>query len=217
MLGVAALVDSASPPENPYFGYFCAGVLAGEEVVVTAAHCVIDRPADSIAVLVGAGSICSGSQTLGDRRLVTDIEIDRGYDSQTASHDLARLTLEAPATGVRVIESAPAVARSSAATVLGWGSNGVGGPPSCQLMRASVVLLSVQQCEAMIEPDERHRFDPDSMVCAEPGSAVSDACLGDSGGPLVLGDDIDRGPVVALVSWGRGCSNGPGVYAALSP
>ena len=82
-------------------------------------------------------------------------------------------------------------------------------------------LLQPTDCEARFDAAERdfdaaeRDFDAASMLCAIPTDADGrDTCTGDSGGPLILGSDLDTGPVVAVVSWGRGCGAGwPGVYA----
>jgi secreted trypsin-like serine protease len=96
---------------------------------------------------------------------------------------------------------------------LGWGGTNVGGRTSCRLTQKPL-RLETSECQARAATAGR-QFDEQTMLCAVPASVPSDdTCIGDSGGPVIAGEDLDEGPVIGIVSWGRDCGTGvPGVYA----
>ena len=126
-------------------------------------------------------------------------------------YDVAEVTLASPSDApVRSIGHAPDV--EAEAVAYGWGGNG--DVPSCRLERIDLIVLPSAVCRSEIGTAGGRSFDAVSSVCARPrGAPAADTCTGDSGGPLVLGSDGD-GPLIGLVSWGRGCGASiPGVYS----
>lgn len=215
--GVVALVGASAPEDDIFNGQFCGGVLTRVNQVLTAAHCVVGRQAANIHVVVGADNLCRLRPIDGIRRRVLSISVHPYYNRMEGAFDLAQLTLDGnlPAEWVRSI--AATELGDIEATALGWGRTSVGGIPPCRLSRALMSLRATADCEALASTGDRP-FDSASMLCAMPASEASDdTCTGDSGGPLILGRDLDRGPIIGIVSWGRGCGAGwPGVYAKAS-
>jgi secreted trypsin-like serine protease len=215
--GVVALVGASAPEDDIFNGQFCGGVLTRTNQVLTAAHCVVGREAANTHAVVGADNLCRLRPIDGIRRRVLSISVHPHYNRVAGAFDLAELTLDGhlPADRVRSI-AAPELGDIEA-TALGWGRTSVGGIPSCRLSRALMSLRATADCEAVASTSDRP-FDSGSMLCAMPASEASgDTCAGDSGGPLILGRDLDSGPIIGIVSWGRGCGAGwPGVYAKAS-
>jgi trypsin len=211
--GVVALIDSAAPRDDIYNAQYCAGVVIGPLLALTAAHCVRDRAAASIDAVVGANNLCRDRPIDGMRISVARIDIDPRYDAPSGRHDLALITLGsavpvAAARGVGQLGDGP-----GPAVAVGWGRLSIGGVAGCELVIRPLEILPNSTCANLTGGSRR--FDPDSMLCARPPDAGSpDTCQGDSGGPLVEGRDPHVGSVVGIVSWGPGCGNGrPGVYA----
>jgi secreted trypsin-like serine protease len=207
-------VSASASANDPFPFQFCAGVVTATHTVLTAAHCVDEATPDRIVVIVDADNLCRDRPIDGTRIAVTSIEIDPGYDPTTQARDLAILTLaEAAAGSAReiAVESLP-----EHAVTLGWGRGSIAGVPPCRLQRADLAMLDETACAAGIAASAGYAFVPDSMWCGVPAPGSRDSCSGDSGGPLILGNDVDRGPVIGIVSWGRGCGRGvPGAYARL--
>ena len=211
--GVVALIGSFAPRNDPFQGQFCGGVLVGLEAVATAAHCVANKDPADLAVLVGAGNLCSSGPITGRRIAVRDIAVDPAYDPSTAESDVAILTLaEAAGEPAREIwQQAPVPGR---AVSYGWSPTGSSGQ-ACLLHAIAFDIPSQATCPLFFEGSTR-RFDAEAMVCAVPIGSVT-SCHGDSGGPLIAGLDADqRGTVLAVASWGVGCE-GPAVFARLRP
>jgi len=212
--GVTAIIDASGLEASIFNSQFCGGVLVDPNVVVTAAHCVRNRSAASIHVVVGADNLCLGSRIDGERIAVASISTHPQYDDTTGAYDLARLTLAQPSWHPpREVhrwggDEANAVA-------LGWGRASVGGVPSCRLSAIPLTIQPDEACASQLANTPARSFEARSMLCAEP-RGDSDTCVGDSGGPLILGDDLERGPVIGITSWGIGCGQGyPGVYSRL--
>lgn len=212
VVGVVALVLNHSLFDDPYQGQFCGGVLVGPRTVLTAAHCVEGREPSSIDAIVGADNLCRGQPIDGIRLQVTDIAVDPAYVSRSGRHDLAELALASlVAMPVRAILDGSARGPASA---YGWGVAANGMPSSCRLQKMLLAIPPQETCPMLLGSGER-RFDPETMVCALP-EGHANTCNGDSGGPLVVGHDEETlGPVLAVVSWGRGCK-GAGAYARAS-
>lgn len=210
--GVAAVIDATAPSSDLFNAQFCGAVLVAPDIALTAAHCVSDREADRIHVVVGADNLCRTHPISGTRTEVQRIDVHPLYDADAGGHDLALLTLSRsfPHDVRRVAPDQPP---SGTATVLGWGRASSSGVPACRLMRVDLELLQADACTVSVPPDGSRRFDPETMLCAVPKDDGADSCVGDSGGPLIDGD-INHGAILGIVSWGRGCSAGiPGVYA----
>jgi trypsin len=185
--------------------------MIANDVVLTAAHCVVGRNPAGVAVIADAANLCRDSATLGSREAVNTISIDPRYDPRTGAFDIAKLQLEDNVEFTRKVAPLDDQAADELpATVLGWGAVTPGGPSSCQLMRISVHIVDPSNCVSALEGTANHLFSPTSMLCAVPDDPTADVCNGDSGGPMILGTDLDSGPVVGIVSWGQGCGGSLG-------
>ena len=210
--GVAALIDATAPSPDLFNAQFCGAVLVAPDIALTAAHCVARRKPGDIQVVTGADNLCRDHEITGTRTDVRRIDLHPHYRRRAGRYDLALLTLAGsfPSEVRRITLGQPP---SGTATVLGWGRASSGGVPACRLMRVDLELLSAAACSDAVPPDGSRRFDLETMVCAQPKNDGADSCVGDSGGPLIEGD-ISDGAILAIVSWGRGCSAGiPGIYA----
>ena len=87
----------------------CGGVVVARararRLVLTAAHCVETRAADSIDVVIGADNLCRDRSIDGLRIHVSGIAIHPAYHAESATFDLAllALALDAPSDSVRNI------------------------------------------------------------------------------------------------------------------
>lgn len=212
VVGVVALIDASSPENDPFHGQFCGGVVIGERMILTAAHCLGDRDWEDTDVIVGADNLCRNQPIDGIRAHVIAQHTDERWDPALGRFDLAWLMIDRD-TGPGV-PIAPSGTVLREATAIGWGTSQTGGNAPCRLTATTVRIAEPAACTSLVGAGDRE-FDPDSMVCAVPTVGGEDTCAGDSGGPLLLGRWPKHGSVAGIVSWGRGCGEGyAGVYSA---
>lgn len=219
----------ALPGSHPYIAAlywgdnFCAGSLIASCWVLTAAHCLQNRPApEELTVVLGQdrhNESCEQCQTLA----VRSYRLHEDYSSVTYQHDLALVRLQESKSNSCAIMSPsvhPVCLPSSAAppsdTVLcevaGWGHQFEGAEEySTFLQEAQVPFISLDRCS---DSDVHGDAILPGMLCAGFLEGGTDACQGDSGGPLVCEEGTAELTLRGVISWGSGCGdrNKPGVY-----
>lgn len=175
---------------------YCGGVVIARRRVLTAAHCVAERKADEVDVLIGRTRL---SETGGRRLRVTGISVFPGYESgRQASLDAAVLTLGADAGVPPVALARPgqdaAASPGTPAWTIGWGALNRRQSPgdnwyyADRLRELQVPVQGDDACEnaygigAVNIP-----YRPAWVRCAGAADGRSGACFGDSGAPLVVG------------------------------
>ena len=212
---MAAILDERLGGTD-YNKQFCGGSLIASAWVLTAAHCVEDASAGSLAVAVGR-TLLSSSPSQGVRRSVAAVRVHPDYDPVELTHDAALLQLSSPVdvntyrpiqlatTANDNLERAPTVL-----TVIGWGTTSArkANYPN-DLRKVDVPVVEDGPCAGAYGAS----LDAATMVCA--GAPNIDSCYGDSGGPLF--DKTSR-IQVGIVSWGNGCAKRkfPGVYSEIN-
>ncbi|WP_351227178.1 serine protease [Streptomyces sp. NPDC002133] len=220
---MAALLTKG--PGNALERQFCGGSLISQDVVMTAAHCVVGMEAKELQIVVGRtvlsnaqqGQIRNARPSLGEGD-PGGIVVHPRYTRGNEAYDLAFVELARPVTGVAPVKlptpGTDALIRPGAkAVVTGWGNTDTDMPHTPdRLRKVKVPLVSHDECKVSY-----NSYNSKVNICA--GVEGKDSCQGDSGGPLFREVPGRRQPIqIGIVSYGDGCAaqGAPGVYTSLS-
>jgi secreted trypsin-like serine protease len=194
--------------------HHCAGVLIRENVVLTAAHCMVLPPsALRVALATDAPNelILPGTDASTVSRGVDRVVTHPGYRLAGKGHDLSLVFLsgdwrlprmpdgvqQAPPT-VDLADFKSALAPGSGSGVVvgfGWGVDATGQQPAgLQQYRTPASTDTCQRPASeggLCSTNEAKCVEDRGLICTGP-SAIGTACAGDSGGPLVSLADLGK-------------------------
>ncbi|XP_050720144.1 uncharacterized protein LOC127000445 isoform X2 [Eriocheir sinensis] len=203
----------------------CGGAVLSEDVVLTAAHCVVKYPPSTYILKIGDFNVEEEEEGQQEFR-VSSIAIHPKFDKGPyLNNDVALLRIKRKnGRGIQfgrnvqplcLVPSRWTYPSLLNCTVAGWGSLGIALGYSKVLQSALLPILPQSTCQA------DHVYGPtrltEGMYCAGYLEGGVDTCQGDSGGPMVCLVE-GRHTVVGITSWGHGCArpNKPGVYTKLT-
>jgi secreted trypsin-like serine protease len=205
---------------NRFQAQFCGGSLISSTLVLTAAHCVVDRQANRLDVLAGTHTLAQNGS--GTRVHVSAKHVHPGYNPRTSGNDIAVLQLatSVPYDTIPIVQAGQGALwdPGTVATVTGWGDRD---RRDCctnfpaNLYEVDVPILSNPQCTNAYGSG----YIRTKMLCAgDLNNGGEDSCQGDSGGPLFVPDGGSGVMQVGVVSFGVGCARRqfPGVYTRVN-
>lgn len=201
---VVVLIDQQGQP-------FCAGTLTGPTTVVTAAHCLLGRGADTVQVLGGRtdlSQIQQGETLSGVSRIVAP----PAFVAAQAGSDIATLTLQ-NTFPYRPLPRATAADADlyrpgDTGIVYGWGDLAKG-TSTTVLQQLTVPVVAPSTCRSEYDEFVSGSYDENAMFCA--GYVNEGVCSGDDGGPLVI-----DGKLAGIVSFSVTCGRYPDFYTKVS-
>nr|XP_020487722.1 serine protease 53-like [Labrus bergylta] len=204
--------QDAAPHSRPYMAslqvrgqHFCGGVLVKEDFVLTAAHCLINRP---FTVVVGVDSLSRAESTKQEFRVARSFP-HPNYDGH--ENDIMLLKLGGSAALTEAVQLIPPkIGRPRECITAGWGDIGDNNTIATRLQEVNVTLLSQRICQ------RRWGAVPitSSMLCGTGARVFQGFCSGDSGGPLVC--DGDAAGVVSFSGQRCGDPKTPDVYTRVA-
>ncbi|XP_065295409.1 chymotrypsinogen A-like [Dermacentor albipictus] len=201
------------------YSSLCGGSIITRNVILTAAHCVVNKGRYAAQVDVMYNFTLDGKFTgvHAHKIIVHPRFVKRGE----IVHDVALVKLPVDLEFNRFMKPVclPTQKMNVAGKILvvaGWGRTGLG-KGSKSLRRAEVVVLTDKLCQDKLRTSRnRIKAAPGPVICAF--GIGSGACPGDSGGPLTLRGDDGRTLQLGIVSSGQNkCPpNRPPFYARVS-
>uniref|UniRef100_A0A240PP32 Phenoloxidase-activating factor 2 n=1 Tax=Anopheles atroparvus TaxID=41427 RepID=A0A240PP32_ANOAO len=211
--------------DNSLNVYECGASLIAPNVVLTAAHCVYNKPKDQLLIRGGEWDTQTRDELYAhqDRR-VAEIITHEEFNKASLANDIALLVLTEPfelAANLQPICLPPKGQSfdTSKCFASGWGKNifGKEGKYQVILKKVELPVMPNKQCQDALRTTRLGRrfiLHP-SFMCAG-GIAGQDTCRGDGGSPLVcpIPGTVNQYYQAGIVAWGIGCGeNGiPGVY-----
>ncbi|XP_039462931.1 coagulation factor VII-like [Oreochromis aureus] len=205
--------------ENHMFS--CGAIILSDRWILTAAHCVYQKPSTMLHITVGEHDIREDEKT-EQRRRVLKVVCHEDYNVTSSDSDLALLKLHRPVKLGRHVVPICLPARNSTftqtletvrnSTVSGWGRLAQFGSTSRYLQRLQLPRVPVQECRLHSGLNITK-----NMICAGFKRGGPDACGGNGGGPLVT-QYKKTWFLTGVVSWGKGCGqeNMYGVYTKVT-
>jgi secreted trypsin-like serine protease len=182
------------------YGQICSGSLISADLVLTAAHCVLDADGD-YAVQLRADTLFLDGELLS----VSAVWSSPRYDNRSFQNDIGLILLSEPV--LDVVPAKLATKRQSKAvnsltrfTLYGWGVDQ--NETSAEFLRTTRIQ---RQTKAAVRAFSASQFNQKTTIAAgrflSAERVYSGACNGDSGGPLV---GLIRGveTVVGITSYG---------------
>lgn len=215
----------------------CGGALIAPNVVVTAAHCMVEgrksrkRSPSEIFIRLGEHDLYRSADT--DE--VQDFEVERivnheNFVPRKYLNDISLIFLKGEAKindRVRTVclpmeTRVPNLVDEEAlqgrvVSIAGWGTTTFNGAPSETLQEAHLKVVPQDECGTAFRKAKINITT--EYLCAGVQNSKMDACQGDSGGPLTALEGIPpRHYLVGVVSFGKKCATPgfPGVYTRVS-
>ena len=202
---------------------FCGGTFIASDVVVTAAHCVIDheQPFGVIPAL-------KVNEKLGDARRIavrhTTLHSQWYANSPNHDYDIALLFLQPyqvsefrTITPIELNQANDFPQLDTTLSVLGFGltSKEFNAEQSRTLQSVDVNPIPNEICAK--QNGYANKVNARQLCAGDLIHGGKDACFGDSGGPLVA-DNGSGLKLVGVTSWGRNCGapKNPGIYTRIS-
>ncbi|XP_075151120.1 trypsin-3-like [Haematobia irritans] len=206
------MVSIRSRNPQKYFGdnHFCAGTIFAKDMVLTTAHCVMDKrrvltKPRRLLLVAGTPNRIEPSNTTMQypvRSLTANTNFVRKNQNDIA---IIRLKGEIPENSehikaIKLPNGPPPYGEYC--IILGWGRLCRDGPLSGMPTHLRVKLYTPEECKQKL-PDHYR----EGMLCAgEDRPFKQDPCRGDSGGPLICNHTL-----TGIISWTIGCGS---IYTA---
>ncbi|XP_033225818.1 venom serine protease 34-like [Belonocnema kinseyi] len=186
---------------------FCGAVIISNRYVLSAAHCVANKQAQELGVLIGDHDVSAGIDANATLLRVAGFVVHPSYviNKRNSNFDIAVIAVVGSIKFTN--EIGPACLpfhhnrdsfSGAVVEILGWGTTEFAGPTSNILQKAKVSVINLSKC--------LNTFPNlvDSQMCTL--GQGTDACQFDSGGP-VLWENPTSGRLVSvgIISYGIAC------------
>lgn len=158
----------------------CSGTLVTPDVIVTAAHCLLDGPARVVAAFFADGA------TEVDYDVVA-YAIHPDFDPAVLAYaDIALVAVDRPVAGVPPMPLAAAKPRPrTRGIIVGYGQDEAGNVGAKEMG-----TVRLKPCPRIFRRAGIGRGQLAGSLCWRPRKRGHDTCQGDSGGPLIIGGDV---------------------------
>nr|AYV99575.1 venom polypeptide [Dolopus genitalis] len=196
--------------------HVCAGVIIGEDMVLTADHCVHGVDPNILQVRAGTLSIYKGVEKTEQVLNVERVTSHPYFRASDNLNDVAILWLKGKFRFNQYVNKVKMSTLTGAdyvgqkLTVMGWGSDKKYSR-TVTLKKATLTVLDLTECRKIL-----HQWSvPDTMICVFDPEHVQTTCSGDSGGPIVHHnpDNVNEDVFIGIKSGGFCDPNWPTLYA----